>query len=114
MHEIAPGLWHWSTYHENIRTDVSSYYVEPAGVVIDPKIPEGGIEEAFADRGSPQQVVLTSGLHDRDAKAVAEAFGGIPVRAPREGMHRLEGVLDAEPYADGDEIAPGVRAIQIG
>lgn len=68
---------------------------------------------AFAGRGSPQQVVLTSGLHCRHAVLFAESFGCV-VRASPEALERLGGELDAEPYADGDEIAPRVTAIHVG
>jgi hypothetical protein len=113
MNEILPGVFHWTTLHEPIGANVSSYFIEPAGIVIDPKIPDGGLESAFEGRAQPQQVVMTTGLHDRDARAVAGAFG-IGVRLPREGLERLGGDFDGEPYHDGDEVAPGVRAIQIG
>ncbi len=110
MQEIFPGVFHWSTFHEPIRTMVSSYYVEPAGLVLDPKLPEQGLD---ALPGRPEQVVLTIGLHHRDARAFAEAFG-IPIRAPREAGERLQGRLEFEPFADGEEIAAGVSAIAIG
>jgi hypothetical protein len=112
MNEILPGVFHWTTFHEPIGANVSSYFVASAGMVIDPKIPDGGLEAAFDGRPQPQQVVMTTGLHDRDARAFADAFG-IPVRLPREGLDRL-GTFDGEPYADGDELLPGVTAIQIG
>jgi hypothetical protein len=110
MRELRPGLYHWETFHDSISTRVSSYYVEPAGVVIDPKVPEGGFDEL---PGKPQQVVLTSGHHHRDAQQFAERFG-IPVRGSREAAARLEGELEIEPFGDGDELAPGVTAIHIG
>jgi hypothetical protein len=114
MDEILPGIWHWSARNPHIGSMVSSYHVEPAGLVIDPMLPEGEAAESFFEgRGRPQQVVLTTGLHDRSAGEIAHAFG-IPIRAPREGLHRLEGVLEADPYADGDELTPGVHAVQIG
>ena len=112
MQEILPGLWHWTTFHEGIRARVSSYYVEPAGALLDPRVPEEGLD-AFAGRGRPQQVVLTSGLHTRDATEFADAFG-CAIRAPREGLDRLAGSLAADPYDDRDEVAPGMTAIQIG
>jgi hypothetical protein len=112
MNEIHPGLWHWTTHHEPIGARVSSYFVEPAGIVIDPKIPDGGLQVAFAGRPAPQQVVLTSGLHDRDAEAFAEHFG-IPIRAPREARDRVGDSLDFTPYDHHDELLPGVVAIQI-
>src|SRR4051794_5634130 len=113
MNEIVRGIFHWATFHEPIGANVSSYYVEATGMVIDPKIPEEGVEAAFDGRGQPQQVVMTTGLHDRDARAVADAFG-IPVLLPREGLERLGGDFDGDPYDNGDELLPGVAAIQIG
>jgi hypothetical protein len=96
--------------HEPIGAPVSSYYVAPAGIAIDPKVPEEGLE-ALPDR--PEQVVLTSGHHRRDAQAFADAFG-IPVRASAEAAERLGDALAVAPFADGDEVAPGVTAIRIG
>jgi hypothetical protein len=91
---------------------VSSYYVEPAGVLIDPKVPEEGLD-ALAGRVRPQQVVLTSGHHTRDAQRVAEAFGCV-VRASPEGRERIGDALETQEYADREELAPGVRALRIG
>lgn len=112
MREILPGVHHWSAHHDPIGASVSSYFVEPAGIVIDPKVPEeeGGLA---ALPGTPQQIVLTSGHHDRDAQQFADAFG-IPIRASREADAYLGGALTIEPFADGEEIAPGVTAIHVG
>ncbi len=110
MREIFPGAFHWTAFHKPIRMEVSSYYVQPAGIVVDPKIPEGGFETL---PGRPSQVVLTSGHHARDAQAFADEFD-TPIRVSREGADRLGGVLTVETFADGEEIAPGVTAIHIG
>ena len=112
MREIFPGVWHWTAFHENIRTDVSSYYVEPAGLVVDPMLPEAGLE-AFTDRERPQQIVLTSGNHTRDARTFADAYG-IPIVTSREGAERIGDALEVETHGDGDQIAPGVKAVQLG
>jgi hypothetical protein len=110
MREIFPGVYHWSVFHEPIRTNVSSYYVEPAGIVIDPKIPEEGVTSL---PGRPQQIVLTSGHHHRDAARLAEELG-IPIRVSREAADRLGGTLEVEVFGHHDEVAPGVTAIHIG
>jgi hypothetical protein len=112
MREILPGVRHWTAFHEGIGAHVSSYYVEDAGVVIDPALADEGID-AFAGFPPPQQVVLTSGHHSRDAATFADAFGCV-IRAPREGVRRLDGTLDAQAYGDGEEIAPGVTGLEIG
>jgi hypothetical protein len=110
MREIAPGLFHWTTFHDPIGAAVSSHLVTPAGVVVDPKVPEEGFAALpFA----PQQVVLTSGLHHRDAQRFADEYG-IPIRASRAAADRLGDRLDVEVFGDGDEVAPGVTAIELG
>ncbi|HWI09247.1 MAG TPA: hypothetical protein VNT54_17235 [Solirubrobacteraceae bacterium] len=112
MKELIPGLFHWTTFHDGIGARVSSFYVEPAGALIDPRVPDEGLD-AFAGRTRPQQVVLTSGLHARHADRFAEAFG-CAVRASPQALDRLGGTLDAQPYTDGDEVAPGITAVHIG
>ncbi|HET8980141.1 MAG TPA: hypothetical protein VFN87_18455 [Solirubrobacteraceae bacterium] len=110
MNEIAPGIYHWTAHHPPISASVSSYYIEPAAVVLDPKTPEGGWDDL---PGRPQQVLLTSGHHSRDAQDCAQAFG-IPIRASREAAEHLDGQLAVETFGDGDEPAPGITAIHIG
>jgi hypothetical protein len=113
MRELRPGLWHWTTFHDGIGAPVSSYYVEPAGALIDAREPDDGIDAAFADRAAPQQAIVTSGLHMRHADRFAEAFG-CAVRAPAEARERLGDDAAFDPYGDGDEIAPGITAVHIG
>jgi len=112
MREIFPGVLHWTAFHDGLKMDVSSYYVEPAGVVIDPMVPEGGLD-AFDQRSRPQQVVLTSGNHTRDAARFAEEFG-CPIVTSREGAERIGDALEVEEYRSGQDIAPGVKAVQLG
>lgn len=107
--EIAPGLLHWRAHHPEIGVHVSSHHLVAPGVVLDPQLPEGEGPGWLAHE--VRQVVVTIALHTRSAPDF-----GLPVWAPREGLHRWEGRDDFEtvPYGDGDEIAPGVRAIQVG
>ena len=113
MRELRPGLFHWTTFHEGIGAPVSSYYVEPAGALIDGRVPDEGIEAAFDGRAAPQQAIVTTGLHMRHADRFAEAFG-CAVRAPAEARERLGDDASFEPYHGGDEVAPGVTAVHIG
>jgi|SRR4051812_14665213 hypothetical protein len=110
MREILPGVFHWTALHEPIGLRVSSYYVQPAGIVLDPKVPEEGLD---ALPGRPMQIVLSSGHHSRDARRFADAFG-IPVRASREAADHLGDTLAVDTFTDHDELAPGVTAIHIG
>lgn len=115
MDEMLPGFWHWSTFRETIGIDVSSYWVEPAGIVIDPMVPPDAGLDWFEEREvRPQQVVLTIGLHWRDSSEFADRFG-IGVRAPAAALERFAGTdREVERYEWGDEVAPGVTAVEIG
>jgi hypothetical protein len=113
MQEIIPGVHHWTAFRDTIGMPVSSYWVAPAGVLVDPMLPEGGLGPFESADVPPQQVVLTSGLHTRAAERIAEALS-IPIRAPREARDRLGDRLDFEPYTDHEELGPGVRAVRIG
>jgi hypothetical protein len=111
MNELLPGVFHWTTWHEGIEARVSSYYVEPAGALIDPRVPEEGID-VFADRDpGPQQVILSSAHHARHAQRFAERYG-TTIRASREAQDRLDDI-ETEMYTDHDEIAPGIAAIHV-
>jgi hypothetical protein len=112
MDEILPGVQHWTAFDEGLRTPVHSYYVEPAGALIDPKVPEEGIEALERFGTPPQQVVLTNHRHYWDADQFRRAFGCL-VRINHDALDELRD-KDVEPFWDGDEVAPGVTAVQIG
>jgi hypothetical protein len=108
--EIAPGVFHWTTFHSGIGMRVSSYYVEPAGVVIDPMVPEDGLE-VFDGHETPQQALLSIRHHYRGCDAFVERFG-VTVVCSRSGLHEFEGSdRRVEGFGDGDEVAPGIVAI---
>ena len=112
IREILPGVFHWTALHESIGVCVSSYYVEPVGALIDPLVPDDGLD-AFAGLERLQQVVLTSAHHARHANRFAAAFG-CAIRASREAAQRLGDSLDVRSYSHGDEIAPAITAFEIG
>lgn len=108
MREIAPGLVHWTTYHPNIRSDVSSYFVVEAGALLDPMLPPEG-PEALARFGTPRVVLLTNRHHLR-----ASGEFGVPVRCHEAGLHEFErGDVAVEGFAWGDEVAPGIHALEV-
>jgi hypothetical protein len=117
MRELAPGIWHWTTFYDSIGQDVSSYWIEPAGIVLDPMVPDDVGLEWFEDRDvQPQQTVMTIGLHWRHNEQFAERFGS-SIRVPAKSLSRYEGTDRAdkvETYEAGDEIAPGVTAVEVG
>ncbi len=111
MEEIRRGIHHWTAFHERIRTRVHSYYVEPARALVDPMVPEGGIE-AFNGLAAPQHILLTNRHHFRGSERFREAFG-CAVRASAPGMPDLQG-RDVTPFEFGDEVVPGITAIEVG
>jgi glyoxylase-like metal-dependent hydrolase (beta-lactamase superfamily II) len=110
MKEIAPGIFHWTTFLESIGMPVSSYYVEPVAVVIDPMVPDDGLE-VFEGHEPPRRAILTTRHHYRHSDRFVERFG-CTVLASSRGLHDFEGtdrVVDG--FESGDELAPGVVAI---
>ena len=51
VHEIAPGLWHWTARNEHIQKDVSSYYLLGERVLIDPMIPAATVDKKNLEIG---------------------------------------------------------------
>lgn len=115
MRELQPGVWHWPAFYDAIGMDVHSYWIEAAGIVLDPMVPpDVGLDWWEGRDVQPQQVVLTIGLHWRESEEFASRFG-IPIVVPAPALHRYEGTgRSPETFEWGDEIAPGVTAVEIG
>ena len=87
--EILPGVHHWTAFQPELKEQVSSYYVEPAGALIHPMVPEAGPGWFETPGVRPQQVVLTSHRHWREIDRFAEAFRCL-VRCPLPALKLLE------------------------
>lgn len=93
--------------------DVSSYFVAAGrGTLIDPMEPEGGVE-AVAERGTPEQVVLTNRHHYRHSGRFVDEFGCV-VRCERSGLHEFDGGPEVEGFGFGDELSPQITALEMG
>jgi len=104
MTEIAPGIVDWTAFHDGIGQEVHSHYATASGVLIDPMPSDGDLP------GEPRLAVLTNRHHLRHATDY-----GCPIRCHEAGLHEFEGTgVDVEGFAFGDELAPGVRALEIG
>lgn len=112
MREIGPGIHHWTARHPKIKIEVSSYYVEPAATLLDPLEPAEGIEW-FESRRKPERVVLTNRHHYRHSDRFADAFGCV-VLCNENGLHEFEGGREVAGFAFGDEVAPGIKAVEVG
>jgi hypothetical protein len=113
MEEIAPGIHHWKAFHPNIREEVSSYYIEPAEAVIDPMLPDEGLAWFESRERQPRQVILTNRHHLRRSERFAEAFG-CAIRCSKPGLHEFEGGPEVIGFSFGDEVAPGITALEAG
>jgi hypothetical protein len=111
MREILPGLHHWTAIHPRIRQPVSSYFFEPAQVLIDPLIPREGIE--WFNRHPPRQIVLSNRHHYRESGRFVEEFA-CGVRCSKPGLHEFEDGPTVDGFEFGEELAPGVIAVEVG
>ena len=112
MRELAPGIFHWTAVHPNLGMEVSSYFEAGSGTLIDPLTPAEGIEWFDRDH-RPNRVVLTNRHHLRHSERFAEAFA-IPIACHEAGLHEFKGGPDVKGFAWGDELAPGITALEVG
>jgi glyoxylase-like metal-dependent hydrolase (beta-lactamase superfamily II) len=112
MREILPGVSHWTTYHDGIRADVSSYYLRDTGVVIDPLLPAEALDW-FSKDAPPRASLLTNRHHYRHSGRLIDAFG-VTVHASRPGMHEFSADQRVEPFNFGDSLPGGVVAHEVG
>jgi hypothetical protein len=103
VHEIAPGVWHWTALRETIGSEVSSYYLAEERVAIDPMLPPER-PEWF----QPEHAILTCRHHSRDAWKL----GLVPL-VVAQGAHELEGRGEFRTYEWGDELPGGVLACEV-
>jgi hypothetical protein len=113
MEEIVPGLFHWRTFHEGIRQEVSSYYYEASRALIDPRVPPEGLK--WFDGRQPRLILLTNRHHYRHSGRFQEAFE-CPVFCHRAGLHEFAGGREEEVkgFSFGEEVAPEIVALEVG
>jgi hypothetical protein len=112
MREILPGILHWKARHPKIGVEVSSYYVEPARALIDPLAPPD-VEKRLAQGDPPERILLTNRHHLRDSVGLSERFG-CPILCSEKGLHEFDAGPDVEGFAFGDQVAPGIEALEVG
>ena len=112
MREILPGVWHWTTVHERHGIEISSYLLGTEGVVIDPRVPDEGLD-AVAEVAEPASAVLTNRHHYRHAGRFAERFG-TRVLVNRLGAQEFTAGEPVEFFDAGDPLPGGVRSVPVG
>jgi len=109
MEEIAPGVRSWETHHEGIGFPVRSHWLVGEGIVIDPRVPEKGLD-AF-EEAPPAHALLTNRHHLRHAVRFRERFGTV-IRCHEAGMDEFGGDEEVEPFAFGESWC-GVAAVEL-
>jgi glyoxylase-like metal-dependent hydrolase (beta-lactamase superfamily II) len=111
-----PGLWRWTTHHEEWKKEVASFAVEAASevVLVDPLLAQDQweqLEQAVAGRQT--HVLLTIHWHARSAADVAARFEGSRVWAHsrnRAAVARRAPVTDV--FHSGEQLPAGLVALQ--
>jgi hypothetical protein len=112
MNEVLPGVLHWTTHHEGIGARVHSHFAVESAALIDPRVPEDGVD-AVARYGRPDRILLSNRHHLRHSEQFAAAFG-CPIRCHEAGLHEFGDGPDVQPFRFGDEVAPGITALEMG
>jgi hypothetical protein len=111
MDEVLPGVWHWTARHPKTGMDGDCHWVPEAGAVIDPLMPDEGIE-AFAD-SPPDRVVLSNRHHLRHAERFVQAYA-CTVHCSEQGLHEFaDDPVEVSGFRFGDEVAPGIEALEV-
>jgi glyoxylase-like metal-dependent hydrolase (beta-lactamase superfamily II) len=103
-------VFNWKAVHPQIKIEVGCHFLAGSGTVIDPLLPDEGIEW-FEERGV-QRVILSNRHHLRQAPLLAERFG-CPILCHEAGLHEFEGGPQVEGFAFGDRLADGVTALEM-
>jgi hypothetical protein len=111
MEELLPGIWHWTATHPNTGSEVSSYWVRPSRALLDALLPDEGTEPF--EEEPPERVLLTNRHHLRHAERFVDAFGCV-IECPQPGLHEFENGPDVQGFDFGEEVAPGIEALEVG
>ncbi len=114
MKEILPAVYHWTAIHPKIHIEVSSYWLQDDGVLIDPLVPPDVGLDWFAKRSpAPAAIVLSNRHHYRDSSRFVQRFG-CPVRCNRAGLYEFTHGEPVEAFGPGDRLPGGIVAYEIG
>ena len=111
MEEILPGIFHWTQAHPKIKIHVSSYYLQPERVLIDPLIPDEGLEW-FADH-PPENIYMSLRHHYRQCGEFEKEYG-CTVWCVEQGLHEFTDGEAVQAFHFGDILPGNLKAIEIG
>ena len=111
MEEILPGIYHWTQTHPKIKIAVSSYYLRPERVLIDPLIPDEGLD--WFTGHPPENIYLSIRHHYRHCAEFSQEYG-CTVWCVEQGMHEFTCDESVRPFQFGETLPGQVEAIEIG
>jgi hypothetical protein len=113
MDEVLPGVFHWTARHPRIHAEVSSYWLERDGVLIDPLVPpQEGLEWFAARTSAPTAILLSNRHHYRESDRFAERFG-CSVHCNRLGLHEFSDGRAVAGFDIGERLPGGVLACEL-
>jgi hypothetical protein len=113
MREVLPRVFHWTAPHPRIGIEVSSYWLDEAGVLLDPLVPPGEGLDWFAARPvEPEAIVLSNRHHYRESDRFAARFG-CAVHCNTAGLHEFSDGR-VEGFEIGDVLPGALVACEVG
>jgi len=114
MREVLPGVFHWTTPHPQIGVEVSSYWLERDGVLVDPLVPRADGVEWFAARTTqPRAILLSNRHHYRDSGEFVRRFD-CTVYCNSAGLHEFDSKHDVTGFEIGALLPAGAVAVEVG
>lgn len=113
LREVVPGLWCWSSTHEEWKVEFSSCaWSSPQGLVlIDPIALAPASLAQLETVGRPAAILLTNENHERDADAFRQRYG-IQIHVHRDAVPGIEIRPDAF-FEEGAAVAGGLKVIHL-
>ncbi len=113
LREIVPGLWSWSSLHEEWKVDFTSaaWNGTDGLVLVDPvKLDDANLAK-LEQAGRPIAVLLTNQNHERDADWFRQRYG-IRIHVHRDAVPGIE-IKPDEFFCDGAVLPGGLQAIHV-
>lgn len=108
-----PGLWAWSTLHEEWKVDFSScaWKAEGSVVLVDPmRLDEANLAKLELV-GKPSAILLTNQNHERDADWYRTRYS-IKIHVHRDAVPGIE-ITPDEFFCDGAALPGGLTAVHL-
>jgi hypothetical protein len=114
MQEVLPGVFHWTARHPRIHIEVSSYWLEDSGALIDPLVPPEQGLEWFAQRSAtPAAILLSNRHHYRESDRFVDRYG-CTVHCNSAGLHEFSDGRRVEGFEIGEQLPGGAVARELG